>query len=276
MPLPFDNATSWLLAGVAVVMIGIAKSGFGSGVGVVAVPLFVFAFGPGRSADAVAALLPLLIVADIFSVHHHWGTWDRRNLRVLAAGTLVGIAIGAVVLWWLIGRPDVGWRLSGDGPAATDPRQAAERNMQMAIGVICVLYVVADQIKARFAPGFRLHAGYLSGSAAGAVAGVTTTIAHAAGPIIMIYLLGQHLAKQRFIGTAVIYFFTVNLFKQATVYPVLGLTRLETLVPGLWLVPLVPLGTWLGLRLNRWMSDRLFRITVLVITFASGIKLIVG
>jgi len=269
--IPFADApqpaASWLLAGAAVVIVGIAKSGFGSGVGIVAVPMFLFAFPD--NAEAIGALLPLLIAADILSVYHHWGTWDRPNLRVLAPGTLVGLVGGGALMWWMMGAGWPPW--ASDGGDAMD---AAEHRLQIAVGVVCVLYVLADQVKARFASGFIYRAGYVGGSTAGFFAGVVTTVAHAAGPVITIYLLGQHLAKQRFVGTAVIYFFTVNLIKQASIYPLLGLTRVDTLWAGLWLLPLVPLGTWLGTRLNRVMSEKVFRATILVITLASGLKLI--
>lgn len=260
---------SWLLAGAAVVIIGIAKSGFGSGVGIVAVPLFVFAFGD--SAVAMGALLPLLIAADILSVYHHWGTWDKPNLKVLAPGTVVGVIGGAVILWWLLGMPWPLWARNGAGDL-----DLAERRMQMAIGVICILYVLGDRIKARFAPDFRFQADYLGGSLTGVAAGIVTTIAHAAGPVVTIFLLGQHLLKQAFIGTAVIYFFTVNLAKQLTVYPLLGMTNTETLWAGLWLLPLVPIGTWLGVRLNRIMSETAFRWTILIIVALSGLQLVSG
>lgn len=271
--IPFADApqpaVSWLLAGAAVVIVGIAKSGFGSGVGIVAVPLFIMAFA--NNAEAIGALLPLLIAADILSVYHHWGTWDRTNLRLLAPGTIVGLLGGAALMWWMMGMPWPTWAAER-GETMT----AAESRIQLAVGLVCVLYVIADQVKARLASSFAYQAGFGGGSIAGFFAGLVTTIAHAAGPVITIYLLGQHLAKQRFVGTAVIYFFTVNLLKQATIYPALGLTRTETLWTGLWLLPLVPLGTWLGTKLNRIMSEKVFRATILLITLASGIKLILG
>jgi len=261
---------SWLLAGAAVVILGIAKSGFGSGVGIIAVPMFVYAFG-ADSAKAIGALLPLLIAADILSVHHHWGTWDKANLKVLALGSIVGLFGGGAIMWWLMGCPAL---FVFDGPGGQI--EAAEQRLKMAIGVICVLYVVADQVKARLAPSFQLKADYTSGTPIGLATGVVSTIAHAGGPVLTMYLLGQHVAKQRFIGTAVTYFFASNVIKQAAIYPVLGLTRVDTLWTGLWLVPLVPVGTFLGARLNHILPERAFRNTILVIVAISGVQLVTG
>ncbi len=247
---------SWLLAGTAVVIVGVAKSGFGGGVGVIATPLFIFAFGDPQL--AVGALLPLLIIADIFSVCHHWRKWDAANLRRLLGGSLIGIAAGAGLIWWL-------GELSESG----------ESWMKFAIGVICVLYVVGDFIKARFAPNWHLRSTMTTGSAFGSAAGLTSTLAHAAGPVITIFLIGQRITKQAFIGTAVIYFFIINLVKLVPYFS-LGLIDTSTLAYGLWLVPLVPVGTFAGSRLNRLMTEQAFKTTIMVIVLISGIDLMLG
>ncbi len=239
----------WLLAGAAVVLVGIAKSGFGGGVGIVAVPMFVLAMGSQRG---VATLLPLLIAADIFSVYHHWGKWDRRNLLYLLPASVVGITVGALIM-----------------------DSIDERGLAIGIGVICVLYVVADQVRRRFAPHWKLRSTWTSGSTAGLFAGITSTLAHAAGPVITIFLIGQHLPKSAFIGTAVIYFFIVNNVKLIP-YGIMGLIDPSTLWQGLWLVPLVPVGTFIGARINRLMSEWAFRLVILVIVFLTGVQLIIG
>jgi uncharacterized membrane protein YfcA len=256
---PF-SPTSWLLAAGAVLLIGIAKSGFGGGVGILAVPMFVVALGPKVG---LGAMLPLLIAADCLSVYHHWKTWDRHNLAILLPGTLAGLAAGTAVLAWMIGR-------NGPGEGSLD---RAEALMRHAIGAVCVAYVLADQVRWHYARHWRWRANWLSGTIAGGLAGVFSTLAHAAGPVIAIYLLGQHLAKQPFIGTTVLYFLLVNLLKLGP-YVVLDMIDGTTLRYGLWLVPLVPLGTWIGASLNRIMSERLFRGVIMVLVFLTGLRML--
>lgn len=246
---------SWLLACVAVVIIGIAKSGFGGGVGIVAVPLFVLAYGDPK--PAVAALLPLLIAADIFAVAHHWGTWDKPNLGHLLPGAMAGIALAAGVLA-LFGTLD-----------------KQKRSLELAIGLICVVYPLLEVVKIRLAPHRRLRSGAVVGSGAGLAAGFVSTFAHAAGPIAAIYLLAQHLPRQAFIGTSVIFFFIVNTVKLIP-YSLLGLIDTATLWAGLWLLPLIPVGTFLGARLNRVMSEGVFRAAIFVIVVLTGAKLVWG
>ena len=82
----------WFLAAFAVVFVGIAKAGFGGGIGVVATPLMALTI---PVADAAAILLPLLIACDVFAVTHYWGRFDRRSIKLMLPGAVVGIAVGA-------------------------------------------------------------------------------------------------------------------------------------------------------------------------------------
>jgi uncharacterized membrane protein YfcA len=50
----------------------------------------------------------------------------------------------------------------------------------------------------------------------------------------------------------------------------------ETLRTGLYYFPLVPLGVWLGVWLNRRMSEKFFLNAVYAITFLAGLQLVFG
>jgi len=262
---------SWMLAGAAVVIIGIAKSGFGSGVAIVAIPMFVLAYGD--ASHAVGVLLPLLIAADIFSFLHHRGKWDRQNMRVLWPGSLAGVVLGSALVYWLMGMPRLWWMPGGAGAADSSRVAATKAHLQVGIGAVCLLYVVGDFVKARFAPAWRVRANYATGSFAGGIAAVLSTLAHAGGPPVTIYLLGQQLAKEAFVATAVVYFFMLNVVKLLP-YAALGLIDTATLWQGLWLLPLVPVGTRLGVLLMHRMNERAFRTAILVIVLLSGLKFV--
>jgi uncharacterized membrane protein YfcA len=250
------------LAAAAVLVIGIAKSGFGGGVGILAVPMFVLAMGPKRG---LGAMLPLMLVADAFSVYHHWGSWDRRNLVVLMPGTITGMGVGIALLAWLLAEHGTG----------QPPLASAEHSMRVAIGMICVLYVVGNVVRNRYAPHWRWNANWGTGTTAGTSAGIVSTLAHAGGPVTAIFLLGQHLPKRQFIGTTVVYFFIVNALKLIP-YGYLGMIDTSTLTYGLWLLPLVPLGTLAGAHLNRVMGEALFRNSIMILVLLTGLKMVLS
>lgn len=317
--LPFDSGVSpavgWLLAAAAVLITGIAKSGFGGGVGIVAVPLMALAFG-AKAGNAI--LLPILIAADVFSVYHHWGTWNKPTLKILAPGTLAGIVLGSLILFLLVfgiprwmggegGAVAVGTTASGPAtgvggsqesgkaasnadegvgttvvsttrvgtaavPAKTVAQQRSEDALNLITGVVSVLYVVLDQVRRRYVPKWRFQPTAATGFGAGAAVGVISTLAHAAGPVAAIFLLNQDLAKQAFIGTTVIYFFGINTIK---LIPYVGMNLIvwDTVKTGLWLAPLVPLGTALGAWMCHRMSDKVFRTVILWIVLLTGLQM---
>lgn len=256
---------SWTIAGAAVIVVGIAKSGFGGGVGIIAVPMFVYALD--SPSKGIGTLLLLLIAADSLSVVHHWGTWDKHNLKCLYPGSIVGIVIGSFILAGFI-------TTNADG-AVQAGSPSAEHGLKLIIGIIAAAYPVLDRIKARYASGWKIPATFINGSITGVIAGVASTLAHAAGPITSIYLLGQHLDKQKFIGTSVIYYFVVNSLKVIP-YLILGLIATDTFTLQLMLLPLIPVGTFTGSRLHRIMSETLFRNIIMVLIFLTGLQMITG
>jgi uncharacterized membrane protein YfcA len=252
--------THWMLAGVAVLFIGIAKAGFGGGLGMLVTPLCVLAFGPKL---AIGILLPLLCLGDVFSLYYYWGKWRAANLRYLLPGVLVGIVLG--VQW--IGR-------------------FAPHQLNLAIGVIAVLFVLFQLARERivraegeFAPN------HLVGVPCGVGIGVTSTFAHGAGPVAAMFLMPQRMPKELFVGTNVLVFFWVNLLKlpffcvdRALVdLPVFArepLINRTTLLASLACAPLVPVGVWLGVWLNRKFSEQSFTGIIYAILFLTGAYLI--
>ncbi len=252
------------MACVAVLFIGVSKAGFGGGLGMLTTPLAVLAFG-GRghpATYAIGILLPLLCAGDAFSVWHYWGRWEKKNLRFLLPGVVAGILVGVQ----LIGR-------------------FSARELNIVIGVIAVLFVAFQLIKGAvfraegaFAPGYRL------GIPCGIGAGITSTFAHGAGPVVTVFLVPQRLPKEVYVGTSVLVFTWINWLKMPFFildrhmldWPLLAsnsMITLETMRVSLALLPLVPVGVWFGIWLNRRFSERIFIRLVYVLTFLAGLEL---
>ena len=282
----------WMLAAVGVLVVGIAKSGFGGGLGIVGVVMFALAFG---AQHGNAILLPILVASDIFSVYYHWGTWDMHVLQRLAPGTLLGILIGSMILLSAVRPADTGHSTAdavgrsarvvagaaGRAPAekpvaaAGTPgrRSRSIHVLDLITGIMSILYVLLDQVRARWSPHWHLKADYKNGLVAGLAVGIASTLANAAGPISAIYLLGQGLPRAAFIGTTVLYFLATNTVKLIPYALIPGLIDWHSLLIGLYFLPLVPVGTGVGKWLSHRMDDRRFRTIMLSIVLVTGVQL---
>ena len=109
--------------------------------------------------------------------------------------------------------------------------------------------------------------------APGAATGFTSMIAHSGGPPVQFYLLPQKMDKDIFVGTTVVFFLVVNYVKVIP-YGVLGLFTAETLLTGLILSPMAPLGIWLGVRLQQRIPKEAFYRILYGLLFLAGLKLL--
>lgn len=251
---------SIIIAVLTALFIGISKAGFGGGLGMLTTPLCVLAFGPK---DAIGILLPLLCAGDLFSLWHYWGKWRRENLRFLLPGVVVGVLVGVQ----LIGR-------------------FSSRELNLAIGGLAISFVLFQLLKEKLIRSrgdFRPN--HAVGIPCGIGAGVTSTFAHGAAPVIGMFLIPQNMEKVTFVGTTVLVFTWINWIKlpfyclDRTLVPwdwlpAQSIITWSTFVTSLKLLPLIPVGVSIGVWLNRRMSQERFMSVIYILTFLTGLELI--
>ncbi len=245
----------WLVVCLAMFLIGVTKSGFGGGVGLMIVPLTAIAMEhiPERGSEAALGLmLPLLVIGDLIAVWQYRRLFSLGIVRRLFAGTAAGVVVGGLLLGWFHSQTRVVGAL-----------------IRIEIGIECILLVTIHWWRAARGVQQRLLPEPLRSHLAGSFAGVSSTLAHAAGPIISMYLLPLRLDRRLFVGTNAIYFFLLNTAKLPA-YALSGQFARAELPFTLRFLPLVFAGALLGLWLNRRMDDRLFSRVVYAITFGLG------
>lgn len=248
----------WFLVFFAIFLIGVTKSGFGAGVGLMIVPMTVVAMGhtPYTSAAALGVMLPLLVFGDLIAVAQHRGHFDWANVRRLAVGSVIGIAIGGALLWWFHQQQHLVVPL-----------------IKLEVGLESVILVGLHWYRTWHGLATDTTPGPIKSTATGIFAGASSTLAHAAGPIIALYLLPQRLDRRVFVGTCAIYFFLVNTAK----LPAYGKSEMfspATLWLALYLSPLVIAGAVFGFWVNRKLNDEVFARIVYLMTFLLGWYLI--
>jgi len=230
----------------AVLIMGVSKGGFGSGLGIMATPLVALAV---PTPQAAAIMLPILLVMDATGLVAYRGTFHRKNLGLLLAGGVTGIALGALTF-----------------------RYFSEAVIRAALGAMALAFVA-----------HRMHQGGTDAPAVtpsrargflwSTLSGLASTIAHAGGPPLSVYLLPQKLDKAILVGTTVIFFAAINAVKLVP-YVWLGLFDTRNLLTSLALAPLAPFGIWLGVWLMRRLSqDVFYRVAYTMLTLV-GMKLL--
>ncbi|UCF17176.1 MAG: sulfite exporter TauE/SafE family protein, partial [Phycisphaerales bacterium] len=109
--------------------------------------------------------------------------------------------------------------------------------------------------------------------ALGFAAGVTTMMANAAGPVMIIYLLAMRLPKMEFVGTSAWFFFVINWLK-VPLSANLNLMTVESVKLNLMMLPFIAAGAAVGIFFLRRIPQKAFSAIVQVLTVAAAIKLV--
>jgi uncharacterized membrane protein YfcA len=235
----------WALAFGGAFFIGLAKTGI-PGVGIFAVAMFAMVIEPKES---VGLVLPLLILGDVVAVktYHRHAIWS--HLWRLMPWAVVGIIIG--------------YFTAGHLNAA-----ATGKLMGVILVAMVVLHLWRKRVEDEHIPDGIVFAAFM-----GLLAGFTTMIANAAGPIMIMYLLAMRLPKMAFIGTGAWYYFILNSFKVPFQWELGSITNASLLMDAA-LAPFVIGGAFWGRAVLPKINQQLFENVALAFTVIAGLKLL--
>ena len=250
MPELFADPWFVCVAVVAVLVTGISKGGFG-GFALLAVPLMSLAIPP---IQAAGIMLPIMIPMDLLSIWVYRNRWNGRILALLIPAATLGITIGGLTARWV--NDDL---------------------VRFLVGIIAVVFTVHRArsvlaVAGGAAPD-RPPPGRPWGVFWGTCAGFTSFLAHAGSPPYQVYVLPQGLRKEIYAGTSVMFFAAANAIKLIP-YGMLGQLSVSNLTVSAALVPLVPVGVFLGVWINRRLPERIFFLIILTSILVVGVKLI--
>lgn len=247
--LPTLGALPWALLAVAALLVGVSKTAL-PGLGTVSVALFA-AVLPARA--STAAILLLLILADVFALAIYRRHADWPTLIRLIPTVAVGLIFGALFLAFA----DDAWVRRG-------------------IGVILLLLMAAtlwQRLRPRTqepSPRRRRleRAGY------GSLSGFTTMVANSGGAAMSMYLLTAGFSVKAFLGTAAWFFAVINLTK-VPISIGLGLITPATLVLDLVLAPAVVIGALIGKWIGARIKQSVFEWGVIGFTVVGAVYLVI-
>lgn len=242
------DLTFYAFAIPAVLFAGISKGGFANGPSFAAAPFLAIVLSPTQ---AVALLLPMLMVMDLAALRAYWRRWNWGEMRPLLIGSIPGIVFGGVLFQFI----------NGD-------------LVRLVIGIIAIGFV-AFQVSIQRG-WLVLGHGRASPSSAfvwGALSGFGSFVSHAGGPPAAVYLLRRGLDKTEYQATTVLMFAVINALKFGA-YLSMGLFNTGAIWAMITLVPVAIAGTLFGVWAHAHVSQTLFfRIAYVCLTL-TGIKLI--
>ena len=270
---------------VAAVLYGLDKS-LAPGAGILAVAMLT-AVVPAKEATGITLIMA--IVADWSAIWAYRGNVSRGTLLRLFPFVAIGIVAGAgflfvaddtvtrltigVILAVFVGMYFLSLarkRLAGDhrkaghvqgasgatadgsdaaetsagaaGPAESSaPRTSVAKSIALAKRVVC-----------------------------GALAGFTTMVANAGGPITSIYFLSENLAVMRFLGTTAWFYLIINMVKLPFAIG-LGMITWANFTAMAWTIPLVVVAVLAG----RWVARRVSQAAFSMLVYALSVVAVV-
>lgn len=238
-----------LLAFLGSMCIGLSKAGL-AGTSTLNVVLMAKIFGAKPS---VGIVLPLLIVADFmgYVLNRKGGSW--KALVPMVPPAIAGVIVG----WLLLGKID---------------NSAARVVIGWIILVLLVFNLVLNARRQQFM-ALTAHKGFTW--TMGFLAGAVTMLANAAGPVMTVYLLAQHLEKKEHLGVFSRFFLFINLFK-VPFSADLGIINPTSLMTNLVLFPGVICGILLGWQILKRIPQKPFELVLFWLTAFAACWLIWG
>jgi uncharacterized protein len=229
----------------AVLLMGISKSGFGAGFGSLAVPLMALAVSVPQAA---AIFMPILLLIDCLGLAAFRKDYDKALLRFLLPFGLAGVLVGTLLFKLL-----------------------DEHIVAGVVGAFTLLFL-AQRLLFPPQPGSPLPPRWV-GALLTVTSGFTSFIAHAGSPPLNAYVLPLKLTPIVFAATMSFFYFVINLAKWIP-YAWLGLLDTPNFATSLVLMPIAPLGVWIGLKVTRKINPTLFYRLVYIGMFLTGCKLL--
>ena len=201
--------------------------------------------------EAAGLMLPLLIIGDIFALRFYWREWDWKQVRLMLPAAILGIIIGTFLLFNL--PDDV---------------------LRRILGVI-TLIIIGYKLGSDLLKSLEYHHQNWHGYLAGFTAGAMSALANVGGPPANAYLLLQKLEPTTFVGTMTLFFAIVNLIK-VPFFSANGIIDVPLLLSIAWIIPLIPLGVWIGRRIIGWINRVWFERAMIIMLIWASLRLLFG
>ena len=238
----------WFVISISALSIGMSKTGV-QGIMLMIVPLMAMAFG---AKESTGVILPMLCMADIIAVAYYKRIADWKVVAKLLPTAILGFFLAIGVDNMIPNgqfRQLMGWTL-----------------------MLALIVMIWSEI---FGKENRWMKKWWYAAIFGLLGGFTTMIGNAAGPVMSVYLLSMRKEKMEYIGINAWFFLVVNLLKVPLQAFVWDNITWESLQLNLVMLPVIGIGSLIGIRIVKLLPEKIFRRFIQIVTILSVILMII-
>ncbi len=247
----------WLVAAFSVFVVAITKSGFGGSMGALSAPIMLTVLPPDI---ALAVLLPLYLLADVWTIY----IWRGYSVWRLLGWMCLFAIIGQIFGWMLLSYID-------------------NEMLKLCIGIVALISGGKFYLKKANLQLFKIreihHQMFRSrivqrASIWCSLSGFSSFVSLTGGIPVQVFMLPMKIQRFYVVGTLAWYFLIINAAK-VPFFLELDWFTAETLFTSLCLVPVVPFGVWVGKWLNSNISDAVFYHVAHIALIILGLRLVI-
>nr|WP_320025333.1 sulfite exporter TauE/SafE family protein [uncultured Acetobacterium sp.] len=235
---------AWII--LAALLIGVSKTGI-SGLLTLVIPILAAVFG-GKASTGI--ILPMLIVGDVFALFYYKHNAKREDILKLLPWTFMGLIFGLII-----------------GGYINDEQFKSLIALSVLLCLFLLIYFEKKGDQLKIPDKTWLHA------SVGILAGFTSMIGNAAGPIFSVYLLAKGVDKVNFLGMTAWFFFIVNITKLPMQVFIWHNITVETFVLTGLMIPFIGMGAVFGAFIIKRINEKAFRYLIIGMTAIVSVKL---
>lgn len=242
------TTTQWIIVLIGATMIGFSKTGV-PGSGIIIAPLMASAMA---AKDSTGFTLVMLAMADVLAILYWRRHVNWSHLTRLLPWTFAGVVGGYLLM-----------------------DHISDKQLKIIMGALILGFLGVSWWRDRHVKEGQIPNHWLFAAMMGMLAGSTSMMANAAGPVMVIYLMAMRLPKNEFIGTRAWFFWILNLSK-LPFSSRLGFITSASLLTNAALIPCILIGGFLGVALVNRIPQKAFTTVVKALTVVAAIYLCVS
>lgn len=238
----------WIVLIVAALNVGFAKTGL-QGATMPAVILMASVFG-GQLSSAI--MLVMLIIGDMFAIRQYGRNISVKKILKLMPATVTGVIVGTFV-----------------GNVINDQQFKSLMAVMVIISLILLIFQGLNK------SSIQVQENRLVSNLAGVLSGASSMIGNVAGPIFNVYILTRNLRKEEMVSSIAWFFVFLNLIKLPFHIFAWHTFSSNTVILGLLMIPVVYLGSRIGIKLIAAINEKTYRNLMILVTAVAAINIII-